>query len=78
MDDDDDCTPSTPAVRRMRRADYVVLGCFILDEVVSALHTCTVKAYNLAAMHANYVHEQATFREEAAIEIETLTGERDG
>lgn len=76
MDDDDD--DYGPVTRRMLPVDYVVMAAFFFDELAGAVHRTATKAYNLAAMHANHIHEQATFREEAALEIETLTGEVDG
>lgn len=78
---DDDFEPvvvSRPAQRRAIAFDLVVLGAYVLDELAGALHSTCTAAYNLAAMHANHLHEQATFREEAALEIETMTGEFDG
>lgn len=75
MDDDDDYGPVT---RRMLPVDYVVMAAFFFDELAGAVHRTATKAYSLAAMHANHIHEQATFREEAALEIETMTGGVDG
>jgi hypothetical protein len=81
MDDDNDFefVTSSPVQRRAIPFDFVVLGAFLLDELAGAIHSTATAAYNLAAMHANYLHDQATFREEAALEIETMTtGESDG
>ena len=49
-----------------------------LGEHVAAIHQNVVIAYNVAARNANFQHEQLVFREEAAIEIETLTEGTDG
>lgn len=79
MDDDDYTFTSTaPCARRMLAFDVVVLAAFLIDEIAAAVHSTTTAAYNLTAMHANHLHEQATFREEAALEIETMTGGTDG
>jgi hypothetical protein len=59
-------------------ADIPPLVFGLLEALTGALHQSLVVAYNVAARNANFKHEQAIFREEAAIEIETLTGETDG
>jgi hypothetical protein len=54
----------------------MVLG--LLEGIAGAIHQSLVVAYNVAARNANFQHDQLTFREEAAIEIETLLEETDG
>lgn len=64
---------------RFIAADIAPLVLNLMVNVVGAVHSSLITAYNVAARHANFLHDQATFREEAAIEIETLTtGELDG
>lgn len=74
MDDDDYETRSM----RFLAADIAPLVLGMVEGIVGAIHAASVVAYNVAARHANFRHEQETFREEAAIEIETLIGEVDG
>lgn len=77
MDDDYDIT----YVSRGRKAglvDLLVLSLHFVSELTSALHSTAVAAYNIAAQHANHRIDQEAFREQAALEIETLTGDDDG
>lgn len=59
-------------------ADIAPLFLGFLEGIIGAWHQSLVVAYNVAARNANFQHEQLIFQEEAAIEIETLTGETDG
>lgn len=63
---------------RFMAADIPPLVLGLLEGIVGAIHQSVVIAYNVAARNANFAHDQAIFHEEAAIEIETLTGETDG
>lgn len=63
---------------RFMAADIPPLVLGLLEGIVGAVHQGLVIAYNVAARNANFAHEQAIFHEEAAIEIETLTGDSDG
>jgi hypothetical protein len=63
---------------RFIRADIPPLFLGLIENLAGAIHASTIVAYNVAARHANHMHEQAVFHEEASIEIETLTGEADG
>jgi hypothetical protein len=76
--DDDDYLDIETRSMRFIRADIFPLILGLIEGIAGAIHASTVTAYNVAARHANHMHEQAVFREEAAIEIETLTGETDG
>lgn len=75
MDDDYDVETSS---MRFMRCDIAPLILSLVEGITGAVHATAVTAYNVAARHANHMHEQAVFYEEAAIEIETLTGENDG
>ena len=75
--DDDDFDVETSSMKFMA-VDILPLILGFTENVLGALHSTAITAYNVAARHANFKHEQAVFREEAAIEIETLTGEVDG
>lgn len=61
--------------RKFRKADLAVLALGLVSGIVDAVQATATTAYNLAAMHANYEVDQDTFREEAALEIETITGD---
>lgn len=74
MDDDYDEDRSM----RFLAADIPPLVLGLLEGILGAVHAASVTAYNVAARHANFRHEQELFREEAALEIETLTGETNG
>lgn len=63
---------------KFRAIDAVVLTLGLVHELVSAVYQTTMTAYNLAAAHANYIVDQDNFRKEAALDIETITGEQDG
>jgi hypothetical protein len=77
--DDEDFFPDVEDTSmRFMPCDVLPLALGLLEGVASAIHASTVTAYNVAARHANFKHNQAVFLEEAAIEIETLTGEADG
>lgn len=76
MDDDDDTRVTT---HRFTRVDILPLVLDLLEGVLDALHKSSMLAYNMAARHANYKHEQAKFRTEAALDIERITeGNGDG
>ena len=75
MDDDDDYEKRS---MRFMWVDIPPLLLGLLEGITGALHQSAVIAYNVAARHANFKHDQAAFREEAALEIETLTGDTDG
>lgn len=57
---------------RFMRCDIAPLVLGLIEGIAGAIHASTVTFYNVAARHANHMHEQAVFQEEAAIEIETL------
>jgi hypothetical protein len=75
---DDDYDDYETRSMRFMRCDIAPLVLGLVEGIVGAVHATTVTAYNIAARHANHKHEQAVFYEEAAIEIETMTGETDG
>lgn len=58
--------------RRFIRADAVALGLRFLSDLATAVDENLTRLSNAAAMHANYRIQQREFREQAAIEIETL------
>jgi hypothetical protein len=64
--------------RRFRKPDFVVLGLDLIAGVVTSVAQTLTMARDCAAMHANWHAERDIFHEEAAREIETLTGEQDG
>lgn len=64
-----------PTSRKFRKADIAVLAVGLLSGIVDAFASAATTAYNLAAMHANYEVDRDAFREEAALEIETITGD---
>ena len=74
MDDYDD----EDREMRFLAADIPPLVLGLLEGILGAIHAASVTAYNVAARHANFRHEQELFREEAALEIETMTGEANG
>lgn len=76
MDDDDDYV-ETRSVRFLK-ADLFPLVLGLIEGLTGAIHEAAQLAYNVAARHANHAHEQDAFRREAALEIETLTGDTDG
>jgi len=77
--EDDDWTDVETRSMRFMKCDIAPLVLGLVEGLVGAIHASTITIYNLAARHANHIHEQAAFREEAALEIETLTtGEVDG
>lgn len=59
--------------RRLIPADFAVLGLGFARDLVSAVENTLGIAQVLVAGHANYLTELRQFRQEAAIEIETLT-----
>lgn len=78
MDDDEEFeVEEEHFARKFRRADLAVLALGLVHGFVAAMHETTMTAYNLAAAHANYMVNRDTFAEEAALEIETITGEQD-
>lgn len=74
MDDDDEYEVDHLS-RRFRKADLAVLALGFIHGIVAAAHETTMTAYNLAAMHANYVVDRDKFHDEATLAIETITGE---
>jgi hypothetical protein len=78
--DDDDIyfTDVEETSMRFMRCDIAPLVLSLIEGIAGAIHATTVTAYNVAARHANFMHEQAVFHEEAAIEIETMTEGTDG
>lgn len=73
MDDD---TPKP--VRRFQASDLVVLTLDLVTNLIDAIGQTGYKAYNVAAMHANWRHEQRRFHQEAAQAIESITESTDG
>jgi hypothetical protein len=65
--------------RRLIPADFAVLGLGLARDIASAVENTLGMAQALVAGHANFLTNQRLFRQEAAIEIETLTsGDDDG
>ena len=75
---DDDYSDYETRSMRFMKADIAPLVLGLFEGIAGAVHASAVTAYNVAARHANWRHEQAVFHEEAAIEIETLTEGTDG
>jgi hypothetical protein len=75
--DDEDYETWVPN-RRFRKVDVVVLGVNFAYRLVGAVHSTLEDVVQLVAGHANFEVERDTFREEAMLEIETITGEQDG
>lgn len=69
---DDDTTTQT--AHRFTRVDVLPLILDLVENVLGALHDTSLLAYNMAARHANYKHQQAKFHTEAALDIERITG----
>lgn len=68
-----------PVSRKWHKQDILVLGLDLVCGVVSSVAETLTSARDIAAMNANYLVDQDTFAEQAALEIETLTnGETDG
>lgn len=72
---DEEFEDDGPLSRRFRKEDLAVLALGFVHGIVSAFHETATVAYDLAAMHANYKVDQDAFHEEAALAIETITGE---
>lgn len=70
---DDDHTPRRPPARPFHWADLFVLGFDIIANLADAVNDTALQARNLAVMHANHVADQHRFRQQAALEIETMT-----
>jgi hypothetical protein len=64
--------------RPFRKTDLLVVGLGFLTDVSRAVANNLSLLTALAGMHVNYQIEREAFREEAALEIETLTGEDNG
>jgi hypothetical protein len=64
--------------RRFIWQDVIVIGLDALYEITTAVGRTLCLARNTAAMHTNWVASQREFHQQAAKEIETLTGEVDG
>lgn len=77
VDEEFEVDETEPVSRKFRKADLAVLAIGLIHGFVAAAYETTMTAYNLAGMHANYVVDRDTFHEEAALEIETITGEQD-
>lgn len=69
-------TVRVPA-RRLRRLDAVILGLEFLRAIASAVEDTLGSAVALTAAHANYDVDREEFMNDAAIEIETITGEQE-
>lgn len=72
----DDETPLQ--VRRFQKIDVLILGLNLVQNVAAVVADTFEMATHLVAAHANYNVERERFREDAAREIETITGENDG
>ncbi len=59
--------------RRVIPADFAVIGLGLARDLFGAVTTALSTAQAIVAGHANYLTDQRLFRQEAAIEIETLT-----
>ena len=65
--------------RRVIPADFAVLGFGLARDLFAVCSRVFDVAQTLAMQHANFITTQRLFRQEAAIEIETLTsGDADG
>lgn len=75
---DEDEWVMEPPRRRFMPTDVVVLGLHLVAGISGAVTNTLNTAQALAAAHANFKVAQHEFHEEAALEIETMTGESDG
>lgn len=73
--DDEEYEVQASTARQFIKADLWPLTLGLLEGLLGALHSASVTAYNVAARHANFMHQQDAFRKEAALEIETITAE---
>lgn len=64
--------------RRFRKGDLIVLALDTAYNFVGVMANTLAIARNLAGMHQNYRVDQDNFRRQAALDIETITGEQDG
>lgn len=64
--------------RRLHPFDFVVLAAGAVAGVTAALSESLTSAYQLAAMHANWLVGRTEFHDQATLELETLmTGDAD-
>jgi hypothetical protein len=63
---------TSPWSRKFQKVDVIVLGLNLVHGVAQAVADTFLAAQGIFAGHANYMIEQTTFHEEAALEIETL------
>ena len=65
--------------RRVIPADFAVIGLGLVRDLFGAFESAFAVTQQIIAGHANFQTNQRLFRQEAAIEIETLTsGDEDG
>jgi hypothetical protein len=64
--------------RRFQSVDVLVLLFDLLRGIAHALYNTADSAFQLTAAHANWRVDRDAFHEEAALELETLTGDDDG
>lgn len=64
--------------RKFHALDIVVLGLSLAHGITQAIARDLATATHLVAAHTNYKIDRENFLEEAALEIETMTGEDDG
>lgn len=67
----------TPA-RQFQKIDILILAFNLAAEVAEAISDTCASATILLAAHANYNVDREQFRQDAAREIETITGEDNG
>jgi hypothetical protein len=73
---DDEFEGRTPA-RKFQKIDILILGFNLLDEVFAAVSDAFTSLTTLTAAHANYNVQREQFRQDATLEIETITGDAD-
>jgi hypothetical protein len=66
----------TPA-RQLQKIDAVVVTLEFFRQIAAAVADTLGSGVALVAAHANYNVERRQFHEEAALEIETITGEQE-
>lgn len=66
-----------PMSRRFRPLDAVVIALSLAHGIAQAIARDLELTTRLVAAHTNYKIEREMFLEEAALELETLTGDED-
>jgi len=74
--DDEEFEGRTPP-RKFQKVDILIVGFNLVSEVFDALGDAFTSLTMLTAAHANYNVEKEQFRLDAAMEIETITGDVD-